>query len=211
MAMISETSRHALLVNAEWNIGAVLASSALTAFVTYKVTSRSIDAASREGTKQREHDSRERQLDRDHERALAREQLVHQTRRDAYVIILKYLSYWERFASANSISVVLAPDSTNDPPPVISEDADAIANLSASDSVNAGVRDVQLHLRELHLELQTASDFEASIPAGISDAREQMVSARVRAREAARKAVTAIDSTRDQMRSELGTRSDQQS
>jgi hypothetical protein len=196
-------------VSAAWNIGAILASSALTAFVTYRVTSRSIVAASKEGAKQREHDSSERKLDREHERALVLEQLVHQTRHDAYITILKYLSYWERFAEANSTSFVLAPDPADDSPPVISEDADAIANLSASNAVNAAVREVQAHLRELHLELQTATDFEASIPAGIPDAREQMVKARARARQAATEAMTAINSTRDQMRSELGTSSDQ--
>lgn len=188
-----------------FSIGAVLVSAAMSAFVTYKVTSRSIRAAGDEGTRQRDHDSSERTLDREHEKLLLREQLVHRTRREAYVTIQQYLSFWEKFAIAHSTRFVISPDPSDEEAPVIGHEAEAIANLMASDSVNAAVKDVQQHLYTLELELQTARDFEASIPMGVADARQQMANAQARARVAATEAAAAIDGARELMRAELLT------
>ena len=198
-------------LNAALSVGAVLLSAALSAFVTYKVTSRSIQAAKAEGTKQRDHDSSERLLDREHEKSLSREQLLHQTKRDAYVMIQRYLAYWDRYALAHSTRFVLALDPSDEKPPVIGEDAEALANLIASGPVNAAVREVQSHISSLQLELQTANDFEFSMGSGIPDARQQWSSAKNRSRQAALDAVKAIAKTKDLMRTELLANSDRYS
>ena len=156
-----------------------------------------------------DHDSSERSLDREHEKALSRERLLHQTKRDAYVMIQRYLTYWDKYALAHSTRFVLAPDPSDGNPPVISEDAEALVNLVASGPVNAAVREVQSHISTLQLELQTANDFKASMGPGIPDALEQWQSAMHRSRQAALDALKAIAKTKDLMRTELLANSDQ--
>jgi hypothetical protein len=182
--------------NVEWNslisVGGAIVSAAIASTVTYKLTSRSITETASEG-----------KLQRDHEREMANEAGTQARRQDAYVTIQKYLSIWYTFAKRKQDAYIISRDRPGDILPEVSEEADAVAALLASQQVTNLVERVQINIGLFKVSNDSALWYKDQIDPRRPGSKDEFYEAMREVRQSAWTLAASIDEAHSQMRLEL--------
>jgi hypothetical protein len=130
---ITETEWVALI-----SVSGTIISGGLGSLVTYRITERSINTSVREGNTQRDHDSSERVLDRQHEKDLADRNRDQERRQNAYVAIQTVVHAIDVFATSHLVGIG-RPDDDDTSFPEIPPETEALAQLIASTAIVLGM------------------------------------------------------------------------
>jgi len=196
---VTETEWVALIT-----VGGALASAALASAVTYRVTLRTVASAEADGEKQREHDAKERKLDRDHEMALSVEERHQQRLRDAYVTFQVYVGAWGRFADWKMRTYETDPPQPEPVMPVIDAEAEAISSLLASRGVVESLEVLNEKVDYLRIAMGDHAYWESMKSPDLPGSVQELAESGNRMREAAERLSQAAHTAHNLMRQELG-------
>ena len=190
----------------EWvaliSVAGTLASGALGSYVTFHITKRSITANVVEGKKQREHDSSERDLDRQHEAQLASQNREQERRQNAYVSIQSVVHSVDRYAMEHMVGL-RGLEVDQSPFPSIPPETEALAQLVASDAIVEGMDLLDKKINELQVAIGDARFWRMEAEAGRPDAKDAFHKVNVRVREVAKGTHDAAEAVHATLRREL--------
>jgi hypothetical protein len=178
--------------------GAVLAGS-VTAYVTYRVTTRQVTSAETVAAQQRAHELQAAKEERDQERLLA-----------AYTTIARAIVWWSDSIQWKLRSLRFETDPPEQPPEPQEFDSEAmaLANLIASGTVGEMLQDFNRKRQTYSAALGHHHQIEQMLFAGGSPPDRGLVEQARQAREELRKAgnevLAVVTQALEEMRSELG-------